>query len=172
MNGTGRWLVAAALALQVGQATADSSTPVRVISPADLRGTIKTRRGRPLLLHVWASWCQPCVRELPLVTTLVREARARGIEVQSISLDERSERAATRMARVLQVPGGEAIERTVLRLDDPDAAVAQIDPSWEGDIPAFFAYDRSGKLQRAHVGEMTRETFDRLLAGLLPPVKK
>jgi hypothetical protein len=102
---------------------------------------------------------------------LLREARARGLDVYSVSLDEPSERAMQRMRRVLRVQGGDQINLTILRMDDPDAAVAQIDPDWEGEIPAFFAYDRAGKLRRAHVGEMTREKFDRLVAGLVPPVK-
>jgi thiol-disulfide isomerase/thioredoxin len=172
MNRTGRWLAAAALALQTAAVSADTPPPpVQVISRTELGGTIKGRRGRPLLLHVWASWCQPCVRELPVVADLLRAARARGLDVYSVSLDEPSERATQRMRRVLRVQGGDQINLTILRMDDPDAAVAQIDPDWEGDIPAFFAYDRSGKLRRAHVGEMTREKFDRLVAGLVPPVK-
>jgi len=172
MNPAGRWLAAAALALQAAAVWADTPPPpVQVISRAELKGTIQGRRGRPLLLHVWASWCQPCVQELPVVANLLREARARGLDVYSVSLDEPSERAMQRMRRVLRVQGGDQINLTILRMDDPDAAVAQIDPDWEGEIPAFFAYDRAGKLRRAHVGEMTREKFDRLVAGLVPPVK-
>ena len=152
-------------------AAAGAGPKPAVITLVDLRGTMKRRQGRPLLLHVWASWCAPCVHELPLVATLLREARARGIEVRSLSLDEPSERATARMVRVLDERGGEAIDRTILRLDDPDAVVAQVDPGWAGEIPAFFIYDRAGKLRRSHVGEMTRARFEQLL-GDLAPVKK
>jgi len=78
-----------------------------------------------------------------------------------------------RMVRVLDERGGAAINRTIVRMDDPDAVLAQVDPDWEGEIPAFFAYDRTGKLRRKHVGEMTRARFARLVKGLAgPPVKK
>jgi thiol-disulfide isomerase/thioredoxin len=172
MNRARRSLVALLAVLAGSPATAAGAAKPRVISRADLDGAIKHRQGRPLLLHVWASWCQPCVRELPLVTALVREARARGLDVSSVSLDEENERAVARMARVLKLPGGAAIDRTILRMDDPDAVVAQIDPDWEGDIPAFFAYDKAGKLRRAHVGEMTRQEFERLIGDLAPPIVK
>jgi thiol-disulfide isomerase/thioredoxin len=176
MNRTGRWLAAAALVLGLGTAAAGENTDgpkIKVISVSDLRATIRGRGGKkPLVLHVWASWCQPCVRELSLVGSLLRDARASGLDVYSVSLDQPGERATARMRRALGVRDGEQIDRTILRMDDPDQVLAQIDPSWEGDIPAFFAYDGSGKLKRAHVGEMTREKFDRLVAGLVPAVKK
>jgi thiol-disulfide isomerase/thioredoxin len=172
MNRTRRWLAAALLgALLPGLAGAAPKKPA-VISLDQLRRDMKQRRGRVFVLHLWASWCQPCVHELPLVAELARDARARGIEVYSLSLDDPTARAAARMARVLEERGAAAINRTILRMADADAALAQIDPDWAGDIPAFFIYDRAGKLRRSHVGEMTREGFDRLVGDLVPTVVK
>jgi thiol-disulfide isomerase/thioredoxin len=172
MNLTRRWLAALALgALLPGAAAAAAPRPA-VISLGELRRTMKQRQGRVVVLHLWASWCGPCVHELPLVAALAREARARGVEVFSLSLDEPTAPSLARMTRVLDERGSEAINRTILRMDDPDAVLAQVDPRWEGDIPAFFVYDRSGKLRRAHVGEMTREGFDELVGDLAPAVKK
>jgi thiol-disulfide isomerase/thioredoxin len=164
-NLTRRWIAVALLAAVVPgtSAAADKAT---IISLDQLRSTMKMRHQRGLVLHVWASWCQPCLRELPLVAELARSARARGLDFYSVSLDDPTERGAARLTRVLDELGGADIDRAILRLSDPDAAVAQIDPGWEGDIPAFFAYDRAGKLRRSHVGEMTRPRFDRLVEGL------
>jgi cytochrome c biogenesis protein CcmG/thiol:disulfide interchange protein DsbE len=171
MTRRGTWLAALVLgALLAGGAAAAPVKPA-VISLADLRAAMKKHQGHVLVVHVWASWCAPCVHELPLVARLVRDARARGIEVYSVSLD--SPRAAARVAQVLDRDGGDAIDRLILRLDDQDAVIAQLDPGWEGEIPAFFAYDPTGKLRRSHVGEMTQEKFERLVAGLAaPPIKK
>ena len=168
------WLAAVGLAsLFIGVAAAGSEKPASIISLDDLRSTMKQRHGRVLVLHLWATWCAPCVQELPLVAALARDARARGIDVYSVSLDDPTEGAAAKVARVLAERGGEAMTRTILRMADPDAFIAQIDPAWEGDIPAFFVYDRAGKLRRALVGEMTRDGFDRFVGDLLAkPVKK
>jgi hypothetical protein len=46
------------------------------------------------------------------------------------------------------------------------ATAAGIDPSWDGTIPAFFAYDRDGKLRRVQVGEMSRDIFDAFVGDL------
>lgn len=162
MNRIGTWLALAAL-LASGAAQAAPVKPA-VISLAQLRARMKQHQGRPLVVHVWASWCAPCVKELPLVGQLVRDARTRGIEVLSVSLDNPS--AAAQVARVLDKNGGATLTRLIVRLDDQDAVIAQLDPDWEGEIPAFFAYDRAGKLRRAHVGEMTREKFAALVGDL------
>src|SRR5688572_23660307 len=132
MTRIGTWLALAALvASGVAQAA-----PVRpaIISLAQLRARMKQHQGRPLLVHVWASWCAPCVKELPLVGQLVRDARARGVEVLSVSLDNPS--AAAQVARVLDRKGGAALTRLIVRMDQLDAVIAQLDPDWEGEIPA------------------------------------
>jgi thiol-disulfide isomerase/thioredoxin len=159
------------LALLLARVAEAAPARPKVISLAQLQTTLKQHQGKPLLLHVWASWCAPCVDELPLVARLARDARTRGIAVYSVSLDKPA--AARHVAWVLARKGGGALNATIVRMDDPDALVARLDPDWEGEIPAFFAYDRDGKLQRAHVGEMTQEKFEAFVAAVTPPpVKK
>jgi thiol-disulfide isomerase/thioredoxin len=154
--------------------TAVNREPVRVISVPELRAAMKRHRGRVLVLHLWATWCEPCMQELPLVGELAREAPAEGVDVLSISLDDSTARSAQVVARVLEERGSAAMSRTIVRMDDPDALINSIDPHWQGDIPAFFAYDRKGRLRHAQVGEMTRDGFHEMVKDLLtaPVVKK
>jgi thiol-disulfide isomerase/thioredoxin len=62
------------------------------IALPDLDGT--TRRlvqwkGKPLLVNFWATWCEPCRREIPLLKTLRRERASEGLEVVGIAVDFR-----------------------------------------------------------------------------------
>jgi thiol-disulfide isomerase/thioredoxin len=50
-------------------------------------------RGRAVLLHFWASWCEPCKRELPELDRLAATLTTRGLEVMLVTIDERLSRA-------------------------------------------------------------------------------
>jgi thiol-disulfide isomerase/thioredoxin len=66
--------------------------PERVpdLSLPDVRGkahALSEWAGRPLMINFWATWCEPCQREIPLLKTIRREYAANGIEIVGIALD-------------------------------------------------------------------------------------
>ncbi|MBC7717365.1 MAG: TlpA family protein disulfide reductase, partial [Pseudorhodobacter sp.] len=44
-------------------------------------------RGKPLLLNFWATWCPPCVKEMPLLDAFYQTHRARGWQVVGLAVD-------------------------------------------------------------------------------------
>ncbi|HVX94244.1 MAG TPA: TlpA disulfide reductase family protein [Polyangia bacterium] len=117
-------------------------------------------RGRPVLLHFWASWCGPCLEELPLVDKFARDAKARGVDVVSLSLDD-PQRAGARVVEVLSARAPN-LTRHIAKLADSDAFINAIDPRWEGSIPAIFAFDKRGRLRDRLIGEASRRELDTL----------
>ena len=45
-------------------------------------------QGRPLLLNFWATWCAPCVEELPLINSFYRQNKANGWQVLGLAIDK------------------------------------------------------------------------------------
>lgn len=96
------WLGAGALALAGGvgvgwwrHRTHDDSSPVgddfwqaALQTPTGASFSPISLRGRPLVVNFWASWCPPCVREMPELDRFAREAGPRGWQVLGLALDQ------------------------------------------------------------------------------------
>ena len=68
---------------RLGQPVADFSLP-------DLQGrtvSLSSLKGKVVFINVWATWCQPCVDEMPTIQRLHDQLKPRGLEVLTVSLD-------------------------------------------------------------------------------------
>jgi thiol-disulfide isomerase/thioredoxin len=165
------WLVSVLSVVLTHTSPAPAQAPsARFITPAQLKATLASHKGRVVVLHLWATWCLPCLKELPLLAKLASEGSSRSIDFLAVSLDDPTERSAARVGRVLAAKTGNPQWSPILKADHPEDFVADLVPSWEGEIPAFFAYDREGHLRRTLVGNISRSDFERLVGDLLPPV--
>lgn len=100
--------------------------------------------GRPVLVNLWASWCGPCVREMPELERFARSQGPGGTWVVGIALDE----AAAVEAFLRRVP----VSYPVL-LDAPgpaDAGVRLGNP--RGVLPYSVLLDRDGRVLKQKIG--------------------
>jgi thiol-disulfide isomerase/thioredoxin len=139
---------------------ASEATPVDI---ARLGEEMRKAKGRDLFVHLWASWCGPCLDELPVIDRFAREARARGAIFISVSLDD-----LKRGAHVMDVLRERAPSLTtfVARFDDPDRFIAMFAKGWQGSIPALFAYDPQGHLRASVIGEIEPSDVRKMLADI------
>jgi thiol-disulfide isomerase/thioredoxin len=124
-------------------------------------------RGHVVLVHFWASWCYPCLEELPTMEKFAREMKPRGVEVLSLSLDD-PDRAGARVTQIL-TEVAPSLTRTIARFSDTDAFISNFDDRWEGSIPALFVYDQNGQRRGRLIGEASRRDLDQLVARALKP---
>ncbi len=59
-------------------------------TPAGTPLALQSLRGRPLLVNFWATWCPPCIEELPLLDAFYRENKANGFQVLGLAIDQPS----------------------------------------------------------------------------------
>jgi thiol-disulfide isomerase/thioredoxin len=148
-----------------------SASPAPMVSSVvDIDGIKKSMRGsrgRALLVHFWATWCLPCLEELPVISQFARDMKPRGLDVLSLSLDD-PQTARARVSKLLteQAPN---LTPVIAKFTDADQFIGTFDSRWEGTIPALFAYDPTGQRRGSHVGEASRHDLDQLVGPLLPP---
>jgi thiol-disulfide isomerase/thioredoxin len=120
----------------------------------DLSGSpvrLPDERSEVLLLNFWASWCEPCREEMPVLDRLYAEFGPRGLKVVGIALEERDTIAAFLRKFTVGYPilvgerGGEAL---AARLGNAG-----------GGLPFTVAFDSRGRVLATFLGPQTRRGF-------------
>jgi thiol-disulfide isomerase/thioredoxin len=121
---------------------------------------------KPLLVNFWATWCEPCRTEFPDLVKIDAEFRGRGLEFVLVSVDDVSEikSGVPDFLRRMRA----TMPAYLLNATDTDVAVTSVDPTWGGELPATFLYDRAGKIAFRHTGRIKpdelRAAIEKVLA--------
>lgn len=105
--------------------------------------TLETYKGEFVLLNFWATWCPPCIEEMPYIEAAYQHFKDRGFTVVAISSDEEGETAVTPFIEKLGV--------TFPILLDPDKAVSSVYGAH--NLPMSFILNRDGEVVAGAVGE-------------------
>ncbi|MBA9079633.1 MULTISPECIES: TlpA family protein disulfide reductase [Rufibacter] len=95
------------------------------------------------IINFWATWCKPCVEELPHFEALQKEYAQKPVKVILVSLDF----AKDLEKKVIPFVNRNKLQSTVFVLDEPDqnAWIPLVDPSWSGAIPATLLLNGARK---------------------------
>ena len=93
-------------------------------------------QGTPVLLNLWATWCAPCVKEMPSFETLYRRFRSQGLTVLAVSLDK------DRSAKVQEFVDKYKLSFPVLL--DTEGVAEKLYPSFT--IPFTYVIDKQGRV--------------------------
>jgi cytochrome c biogenesis protein CcmG/thiol:disulfide interchange protein DsbE len=123
---------------------------------ADGTGSLADHKGKVVVLNVWASWCDPCQAEMPLLERTSKRIASQGGVVLGIDTQEPPEKALT-FLREKQI--------TFPSLRDRDREYGR--KYGVSAYPETFLIDRDGKIAKLRRGPVTQQWLDENLTPLL-----
>lgn len=160
--GAGTW---AGLKLLAGGTAPERThlSPLDATAYPDLAGTprrITEWRGKVVAVNFWATWCAPCLEEIPLFMDTRRKHSGRGFEIVGIAVDN--------ALKVAEFTRKFDISYPVLIADGSGLELIRKLGNKSGGLPFTVFLDREGRPVRSKLGAFTRTELDALMSELLP----
>lgn len=129
---------------------------VKRIKLAELQALLESKRGKVVVLNLWATWCPPCRKEIPGFLNLYGQYKNKGLEILGVAFDENGEEVVPPFLKALGVSYPNY-------LDGGDIAAAYDLQAY----PTTIVYGKDGKVVNKHVGYLAEKDLDKELSKLL-----
>lgn len=95
------------------------------------------------LINFWATWCVPCIKEIPALNELTEKYSGTKLKVIMVSMDMPNQIES----RLIPFIEKKNIKAEVILLDDPDfnTWIDKVSPDWSGGIPATLIYSKNSR---------------------------
>ena len=136
----------------------------QIIKLEKLQQLISEKNDQIKIFNFWATWCAPCVKELPLFEKFGQQHPEIKIYLVSMDIDLDPD-----VQKVFKFVERKKLNSNVLILDeqDPNAWISKIDNHWQGSLPATLVINTKSK-KRKFVG---KELHDGELEALIEEIK-
>jgi len=121
-------------------------------------------RGKPLLVNFWATWCEPCRHEYPMLNELAKQYAPQGLKVVGVSLDDDGDLILMRRFLARYKP---IFPNYRKKAGGIDAFTQAVLPGWTGSLPVSVFYGKDGQQAGHMLGEGTREKYEEAIRALL-----
>ena len=124
---------------------------VKSLNYQQLKPLLEKQDNKIYVVNFWATWCAPCVKELPYFEKIGAEYKSKNVEVLLVSLDF-PKQVSTKLIPFINKNN---IQSEVVLLDDfnEDIWIKAIDATWSGALPATLIYHKNKR-------KFYEQTFD------------
>lgn len=118
-----------------------SMAPDFTVQDNDKSITLSQFRGEVVVLNFWATWCPPCIEEMPSLVEMQRRMKSKGVMVVAVSVDVDGD-AYRQFIKDHNV--------TLLTVRDPDGKSSHLYGTFK--FPETYIIDRNGVMRRKFIG--------------------
>ena len=125
---------------------------VKAITFSELQDRLQNTNDQLLVCNFWATWCKPCVEEMPYFEQLHTNYQDENVTVLFVSLDNPS----LLKKRVQKFVDEKGIKAEVVVLSEPnlsqDEWIPKVNETWQGDIPVTIFVNSAKGVREFHTG--------------------
>jgi thiol-disulfide isomerase/thioredoxin len=139
------------------------SPHIKVMDFEQLEPLLHQQNDTVYVVNFWATWCKPCIEEMPYFLETAREHQVQKVKFLFVSLDFPKQLDARLLPFVTEHMQGQ----TVVLLNDPavNTWIGKVHPSWSGAIPATIIY--KGASRNFIEGALTKEELEKYIKSKL-----
>jgi thiol-disulfide isomerase/thioredoxin len=121
----------------------------------------------PLIINFWATFCVPCVKEIPYFQSTVEKYKQQGVELVLVSLDLPDYYPG----RIASFAGKNAYKATIAWLNETDADYfcPRIDKRWSGGIPSSLFINNKTHFRRFYDRQLTEPQVGLAIKEMIAP---
>lgn len=140
---------------------------IKVVDYNGLQPLLEKSNDTTYIINFWATWCAPCIKELPYFQQINDKFAGARVKVILVSLD--FERQIE--SRLIPFIKKNSVTPEVIVLNDPDANnwIDKIDPSWSGALPATLFFNKNGR--KFYEKEFTYDEIRNVIFELNPQLR-
>lgn len=141
-----------------------STIPLEIYDFEGLKPFLKTTTDKIYVVNFWATWCAPCIKELPYFEALNSAYKDKNVELLLVSLDFPKKYESHLKPFIVK----HNLKSKVIALDDMDSNtwIPAIDPDWSGAIPATLIFNKDKR--QFYEKTFTYEELEKEVKQFLP----
>lgn len=159
------WFLVFVLILIINPLREIKGQNIEYIKVPELEKILKAPENKLFVVNFWATWCAPCVSEIPNFEKVAKTYDPQKVKFILVSLDFPSQ--IENQLKPFLKKNKITLDVAVMMDVDYNKWISSVDPAWQGDIPATLIFNNSKKSKYFHTGEVTETELKKYINSFL-----